>query len=152
MNFHSLFFLLISLLLSISCGSKSDKNIATKTGESVGETLTDFTKGLSKGVDTQMEVKTITSQLFKDTGLQITITKISGMLDGKELAVYAIASQAINATIIAKAMDAKDREIGRANTEVVMVKDDAKYIVFKFPSQMDTQLVKEYSLDIKKTP
>lgn len=142
-------FVLISLILTFACGSKSDKNIETKTSATVRES-TESTKHLSKSGD--IEITFNPTQLTKETGLQISNAKlILGLVDGGEISIDAVASQSLNATIIAKAFDAKNQELGRAIVEVKMVKDFSVNLFFKFPSKIDKQ-INEYSFEVIQTP
>lgn len=50
------YWMLISLLLTLSCGDKIDKNITTSPGNSITKVRNNFKKGNIKGVDTQMEL------------------------------------------------------------------------------------------------
>ncbi len=51
--------------------------------------------------------------------------------------------------LIAKALTNEGQEIGRSVQEVEFTADDAKYVTFAFASEMDSQLVDKYLLDVK---
>jgi hypothetical protein len=51
--------------------------------------------------------------------------------------------------LLSKALDKDDQEIGRANVEVEFAENDAKYINFIFPKELDMQLVKRFKISIK---
>ena len=66
----------------------------------------------------------------------------------KGFTVYFIASQSVSNTLVARAFNADGLEIGRAKKQIMMEKDDAKYVTFEFDSQMDSQMVKEYGIGL----
>lgn len=144
--------LLVILTLTfalVSGCNKSDESLTNKAGAKVGETVTDFAKGIGKGIDKQMAVEVELSQGLADQGVSATIAKAVGMGGKKAVAVYLLASKPFKGTLIAKAMNREGLEIGRSLADVELAAADAKYITFSFNDEMDVQLVTKYLVDIK---
>jgi hypothetical protein len=140
----------IVVLLVCGCG-KRDESMAKTVGNKVGETLTDFASGVGKGIDKQMMVKVRLSEEVTKQGLSKTISKSRGIdLEEKGITVYFTATTAFKGKLVAKAVDKEGQEIGRSVVDVEFSADDAKYVPFVFDDEMDTQLVQEYLVDIKR--
>lgn len=146
MKYITLFGLVATLL--VGCG-KSGDSIADKAGEVVGKHVTDFTKGVGRGIDQKMTVEVSLMPEVQALGLTSTIAKALGLdSDKKGITVYLIASQDVSKTLIARALNADGLEIGRCKTEVVLPKGAAAYVKFEFDGEMDTQLVKKYVIGL----
>jgi len=137
---------LVAALL-VGCGRKDD-SIAKKVGEVIGQQATDFTKGLGKGIDQQMMVQVSLTPQVQVLGLTNTIAKSLGIGSTNGISIYFIASQNVSNTLVARALNAGDVEIGRARKLVVMQRDDATYLTFNFEDQMDTAMVKRYEIGL----
>ncbi len=88
-----------------------------------------------------------------EQGISKTVAKGVGFQDidkGKGISVYFIAQKEFKSTLVARALNKEGQEIGRAAADVDLGADDAAYVTFTFPSEMDTQLVQKYVIDIKK--
>jgi hypothetical protein len=138
-----------ALAVSTAC-SKGDDSLAKKAGSKLGETVTDFASGVGKGVDRQMVVEVDLGPSVVEKGLTKTIAKSSGLEGPKEISVYLVSSAAVKGVLVAKALDEKGGEIGRASESIEFTADDAKYVTFKFQEQMDSQLVKRFVLEFRK--
>jgi hypothetical protein len=145
MKHIALFGLMAALL--IGCGRKDD-SIAKKAGEVIGQQVTDFTKGVGKGIDQKMLVQVSLSPAVQALGLTNTIAKSLGMGGTNGISVYFIASQGVSNTLVARALNADGVEVGRARKLVVMEKDDATYVTFGFDEQMDKGMVKRYEVGL----
>ncbi len=134
----------------IGCAD-SEKNGAGTIGESIGRNVTEFAQGVGTGVDAELQIKVELSEALTASGLTATVAKQQTPLNApdKAISVYFIASKALNATLIAKAYNAENQEIGRATAEVEFGADDAQYISFEFPSEMDRQLEVVYKVDLR---
>ncbi len=127
---------------------KKDESIAMKAGEKIGQQVTDFTKGVGKGIDQKMMVQVSLSPQVQALGLTNTIAKSLGLGGTNGISVYFIASQSISNTLVVKALNWEGVEVGRARKLVVMQKDDATYVTFSFEDQMDMQIVKSYVIGL----
>jgi len=145
MKHATLFCLLTALLMGCD---KKDESIAMKAGEKIGQQVTDFTKGVGKGIDQKMMVQVSLSPQVQALGLTNTIAKSLGLGGTNGISVYFIASQSISNTLVVKALNWEGVEVGRARKLVVMQKDDATYVTFSFEDQMDMQIVKSYVIGL----
>lgn len=142
----------VAMVLLVGCG-ESNESAAKRAGGKVGETLTDFATGVGKGIDRQLTVNVELSKEATKQGLSRTVAK-SGALEPdikkKGISIYFMAKTAFKGTLLAKAMNKEGQEIGRSVAKVEFKADDAKYVLFTFDQEMDTQLVDKYIVDIKK--
>jgi len=143
------FITIISLMaaLLIGCGKKDD-SLANKAGEALGKQVTDFTKGVGKGIDQKMMVAVSLRPEVQALGLTNTIAKSLGIGTTNGISIYFIASQDISNTLAARALNADGVEVGRVKKLVVMKKDDATYVTFNFEEQMDAGIVKRYEIGL----
>ncbi len=137
---------LLLVLLVCGCGRR-EESVAKTAGSKVGETITDFASGVGKGVDKQRMVRVTLSEAVCKQGLSKTISK-SG--NGNGITVYFLAASPFKGKLVAKATNKEGQEIGRSVVDVEFSADDAKYVSFPFPEEMDAQLVQEYAVDIKR--
>jgi hypothetical protein len=137
---------LVAALL-VGCGKKDD-SIAKKAGEAIGQQVTDFTKGVGKGIDQKMMVQVSLSPQVQALGLTNTVAKSLGVGSTNSISVYLIASQTISNTLVARALNADGVEVGRAKALVAMQKDDASYVTFTFGDAMDAGMVKRYDVGL----
>ncbi|MBC7965214.1 MAG: hypothetical protein H7Z17_04735 [Fuerstia sp.] len=135
------------------CGRAADQNAGT-VGEVIGENVTDFAKGVGKGIDNKLQISTELSPALSEQGVTMTVAKQGPLQTGDEnaktISVYCLAARALEATLIARAYNVDDQEIGRAKANVKFADDDAQYVTFSFPPEMDRQLVTKYMFDIGK--
>ncbi|NLE58227.1 MAG: hypothetical protein GX616_07700 [Planctomycetes bacterium] len=153
-------FALVSIVCFAGCKGE-DESVANKAGTKVGEALTDFASGVGKGIDKQLAVNVELAPALAELGVSKTVAK-STVLDApssspagsdserKGITVYLVATHPLKSRLIARAMNKEGQEVGRSDTEVDFAADDAKYVTFGFPNEMDTQLVERYVIDIKK--
>lgn len=139
-------------LFATGCENMEGEKIS-KIGTQIGETVSNFISGLGKGI--KKEIKTdVVVELAQDVlnqGLTKTNAKVEGKAkDVKTLSVYFISGNSFQGELLAKALDENGAEIGRAAVSVQFAKDDAKYIVFSFPKEMELPLVNKYSIELKK--
>lgn len=134
-------------LLLLACGRK-DESLAKRTGSTVGETITDFASGVGRGVDTKMKVSVDLSPELVNRGLSKTVARSFGIGSTDEgFSVYIISKQKFAGTLVARALDTGGEEIGRSKVAVSFGADDARYVTFRFPSEMNSALVKRYVVE-----
>ena len=142
----------VALALTLLLTGCSEDQDAGSLGKSVGENVTEFAQGVGTGVDVGLKVNFELSEALKEAGVTATVAKQETPLNSpnKTITIYIIADKAMDATLVAKAYNADEQEIGRAHTDVVFVADDARYIGFEFPAEMDRQMVKIYRIDLRR--
>lgn len=139
------------LILAAGCGKgkSNDESIAKKTGRKVAENISDFAKGVDKGLTSVGKVKVAVSAEVKKLGLRQTIAQKLAK-DEPGISVYMISSGKTYALLCAKAFNKDGQEIGRSSAKVDFEADDAKYVKFVFPGEMDFSLVAAYDIDVVK--
>lgn len=138
-------------VFATGCESIEGEKVS-KIGTQIGETVSNFISGLGKGIkkETKADVVVEIAQDVLNQGLSKTNAKVEGKANEvKNLSVYFISNNNFQGELLAKALDEDGAEIGRAAVSVQFVKDDAKYIVFGFPKEMELPLVKKYSIELK---
>lgn len=138
------------LLAALACDRKKDETVVKQAGSKVGEALTEFASGVSKGVDTKMVVAVELTPAVTAKGLSRTVAKSLGMDGDKGFSTYIVSKAPFRGTLVARALGGSGEEIGRARQGVSFEKDDAKYVTFKFQPEMDTGLVAKYVIDLGK--
>jgi len=140
----------VVLLAALACDRKKDETVVKQAGSKVGEALTEFASGVSKGVDTKMVVAVELTPAVTAKGLSRTVAKSLGMDGDKGFSTYIVSKAPFRGTLVARALGGSGEEIGRARQGVSFEKDDAKYVTFKFQPEMDTGLVAKYVIDLGK--
>lgn len=146
-----------AVLFLVSCGSRegSDKSVAQQAGDQVGRSVTDFARGVGHGVDKQLEVSVELSEELANLGLSKTVAKVAPYsvppTPGKDkvLSVYLISQKPFAGQLLARGLNAEGQEIGRATADVTLAADDARYVTFAFPEEMDSQRVVKYVLSLR---
>ena len=138
------------LLAALACDRRKDETVVKQAGSKVGEALTEFASGVSKGVDTKMVVAVELTPAVTAKGLSRTVAKSLGMDGDKGFSTYIVSKAPFRGTLVARALGGSGEEIGRARQGVSFEKDDAKYVTFKFQPEMDTGLVAKYVIDLGK--
>ena len=129
----------IALLLAVA-------GCCQTAGRGVGGGVTNFTQGVGQGVDEGVLVTLKVADEAARQGIASNTAKQSG----KKVQAYLTSKNAYNGQLIVRALNKEGLEIGRSVQPVTMAVNDAKYIAFQFPQEMDTQLVTEYRLDVHK--
>ena len=140
---------ILALLAAFLMGcNEKDDSLAMKAGEKLGQQVTDFTKGVGKGIDQKMMVEVALNPQAMALGLTNTIAKSLGIGGTNGISVYLIASQNVSNTLVARALNGEGVEVGRAKTLVVLQKDDATYVTFHFEDLMDMQMVRRFAIGL----
>ena len=140
----------VVLLAALACDRKKDETVVKQAGSKVGEALTEFASGVSKGVDNKMVVAVELTPAVTAKGLSRTIAKSLGMDGDKGFSTYIVSKAPFRGTLVARALGGSGEEIGRARQGVSFERDDAKDVTFKFQPEMDTGLVAKYVIDLGK--
>lgn len=141
---------LMSSIILPGCSDETNPNAGT-IGQTIGQNVTEFAQGVGTGVDTQLQVEVELSPELTKAGFSHTIAKQQTSIADpqKAISVYLISAEAISCTLIAKAYNADNQEIGRASSDVQFSQDDAQYVAFTFPPEMDRQAVKLYRIAMR---
>ncbi|MDR1462989.1 MAG: hypothetical protein LBI68_07635 [Azoarcus sp.] len=140
------FFIGVAALSALAgCG---DDSVSKKTGSSISGAVVDFASGLGQGVDEKMLVVVEADSTLVDKGLTATLGKDRGTVDNQST-VYIVSEKPFKGVLSARALDKDDNEIGRAQTDIDLKEDDAAYVDFQFPGQMDSKLVRKYRISVR---
>jgi hypothetical protein len=71
--------------------------------------------------------------------------------DPRTIDVYVIADETLAGTLVLKAFDKDDREVGRSLAKVTFAKDDARYVGFDFDARVPLAAVKYFTLERSST-
>lgn len=112
-------------------------------GHKVGETVGEFTEGVTKGAQKAFDIVIKPSEDLKKRGISVgkvlygSDTATNG--DDNKLSVYIIFAKDFDADVIVKVSDAKGLEMGRAKTRVKGVPGDAAYFDFIFDKRTNIE-------------
>ena len=148
---RTVLFLMVAVLLC-GCGKKPDESLVKRTGNKIGEAVTDFASGVGGGVDKQLLVEVELSAALTELGFSKTVSKSLGLeSSGKGISVYLLSRDAYEGALMAKALNEAGQEVGRSVVEAEFAADDAQYVKFIFDDEVDMQLVKRFMVDAKET-
>lgn len=107
----------MALAFLFSCNNVKEKakDTINKGGETVGEIATEFTEGVTEGVDRTLDNKIVLSEALKAKGISTGKFYIENDSLGKDnkLVVYIICNKEFNGTLTFKVIDKKGIEFGR---------------------------------------
>lgn len=116
--------ILISLIF-VSCNNVKEKAKQTinKSGETVGEMATEFTEGVTEGVDRTLDSKVVLSDNLKLHGIATGKFYIENDSLGKDnkLVIYLISNKDFNGVLTFKVIDKKGVEFGRQQLTIKQV-------------------------------
>ena len=81
-----------------------------------------------------------------DKGINMTSSKS----EQSKVEVYLITTDSVEGELLAKALNAKGKEIGRSKQILNLGKDDAKLITFNFDASVNLDDVTRFMLDFRK--
>ena len=81
-----------------------------------------------------------------DKGINMTSSKS----EQSKVEVYLITTDSVEGELLAKALNAKGKEIGRSKQMLNLGKDDAKLITFNFDASVNLDNVTRFMLDFRK--
>jgi hypothetical protein len=80
-----------------------------------------------------------------DKGISMTSSKA----EQAKVEVYLITSNSVEGELLAKALNAKGKEIGRSKQMLNLGKDDAKLVSFTFDASVNLEEVSRFMLDFR---
>ena len=78
------------------------------------------------------------------------ITMTSSSVEGQNVVVYLISVDPVEGEMLAKAMNAEGKEIGRAKQMLALGKDESKLVTFTFGAELNLDQVVRYIIDFRK--
>jgi len=143
--------LLVAVIFLAGCGCEKE-SLSKRAGKGLGDGISDFVSGVGESVDENLIVELNGSEEMGELGFEATTSKLILLSENAEkvVTVYLVSKKEFSGALLAKAMNEKGREIGRSRVEVEFGADDAKYVDFTFPKQMDRALVEKYQIGLAK--
>jgi hypothetical protein len=129
------YLLMATIFVLASCGRVKEKTKETikDIGETAGSAVSELGKGVKEGVEDSFEFNIETSDKLKNNGIELGKVIFNEAISNEStVSVYTIFNQAYSDTLIAKAFDKNNKEIGRSKVLFEGVKDEAKYIEIEF--------------------
>ena len=145
------FFAITCILFAISCSNAKEKakEAINKAGETVGQSTTEFAKGVSEGVDKSLGSEIQLSAALTDKGLQTgkcIITSSEGS-DDNILSLYVIFNKEFKQQVSVKIKDAKGLEYGRLQQEISGKTGEAKFIDFVFDKRTNIESKSKFIIE-----
>lgn len=140
----------LSIFTIISSNAYAEESIATKFGSSVREAIGGFKDGFVKTGEERDLLKVELTNNPNLTNLTINNAKESGFLEvglNNGITCYIISQAPFNGTLVAKAYDKNDTELGHSEQIIFLDENKGKEIVFDFPRTLKTNLVEKYVID-----
>ena len=78
------------------------------------------------------------------------ITMTSSTVEGLNAVIYLITVDPVEGEMLAKAMNAEGKEIGRAKQMLALGKDESKLVTFTFGAELNLDQVVRYVIDFRK--
>lgn len=132
------------MVLAISCNKVKEKTKETinKGGETVGEMATEFTEGVTEGVERNLDCKVVVSDGLKAQGISTGKYHIENDSLGKDnqLVIYIITEKAFKGTLTFKVNDKKGIEFGRQQLQLDAKAGAAGYYDVVFDPRTDIEV------------
>lgn len=132
------------MVLAISCNKVKEKTKETlnKGGETVGEMATEFTEGVTEGVERNLDCKVVVSDGLKAQGITTGKYHIENDSIGKDnkLVIYIISEKAYKGTLTFKVNDKKGVEFGRQQLQIDTKAGAAGYYDVVFDPRTDIEV------------
>jgi len=147
--------ILIASLTAVACSETKEKAKETINagGEIVGKTVSEFSKGVSTGVEETFEIKVNAAPELLQQGITLGRIELKSINGGHDNLVntYLIFSKDFKQSIVLKAFDSKNLEMGRSVLKIKAKANDAAFYGFALDtltninadSKLTLELVKE---------
>lgn len=139
-----LFSILVVLSLTCACSKVKEKTKETlnKGGETVGEMATEFTEGVTEGVERNLDCKIVLSERLKQQGIALGKYHIESDTLGhnNKIVVYLITEKAFKGNLTFKVSDKKGVEFGRTQLTLDTKAGAANYYDVVFDPRTDIEV------------
>jgi len=149
MNKFLICFFGICLFISCDNAKEKTKEAINKTGETVGQSASEFAKGVKTGVEKTFEYSVVLSDDLKAKGLETGKLLVSAgeAKSDNILSVYFIFLKDFKGTIIIKVYNEKGEEYGRTSIEAEGKKGQAFYTDFIFDKRTDIESKSKFVIE-----
>ena len=136
---------ILTILLSASCSriKEKTKNVINKSGETVGQSATEFFEGVSEGVEKTLECEIRLSKELLDSGVRTgkySIKNDTNSANRNLLTIYLIFEKDFKQALTVKALDKAGLEIGRTYTQIDRKAGETAYYDFTFDKRTDIEV------------
>ncbi len=151
---RKIFFLLSLGLTFFACSETKEKAKETINagGEMVGKTVGEFSKGVSTGVDETFEIKIDAAKELSEEGLSLGKIELKSINGGTDNLVnaYLIFGKDFKKTLILKAFDSKNLEMGRSVLKIKANANDASFYGFALDTLTNIDADSKLTLELGK--
>ena len=139
----------ICLFISCDNAKEKTKEALNKTGETVGQSASEFAKGVKTGVEKTFEYSVVLSDDLKAKGLETGKLLVSAgeAKSDNILSVYFIFLKDFKGTVSIKVYDEKGEEYGRTSIETEGKKGQAFYTDFIFDKRTDIESKSKFVIE-----
>ena len=133
-NKKYVFLILLPIILSCHWAAEKGKQTVNKAGEVVAKAGSEFTQGVSKGVEKTFKNEVLVSDDLKSLGLmtgKITVLGTDSTIDNI-LSVYFIFDKDFNERVMVRVISEEGDEYGRTTEQINGRQADTRYVDFIF--------------------
>ena len=147
-----LIFTVVFYFFSCSETKEKAKETINAGGEIVGKTVGEFSKGVSTGVDETFEIKIDAAQELAQEGVSLGKIELKSINGGHDNLVntYLIFSKDFKKSLVLKAFDSKNLEMGRSFLEIKAKANDAAFYGFALDTLTNIDADSKLTLELAK--
>ena len=147
-----LIFTVVFYFFSCSETKEKAKETINAGGEIVGKTVGEFSKGVSTGVDETFEIKIDAAQEVAQEGVSLGKIELKSINGGHDNLVntYLIFSKDFKKSLVLKAFDSKNLEMGRSVLEIKAKANDAAFYGFALDTLTNIDADSKLTLELAK--
>jgi hypothetical protein len=142
------------VLLTYACSETKEKAKETinASGEIVGKTVSEFSKGVSTGVDETFEIKIDAAPELAQEGISLGKIELKSINGGHDNLVntYLIFSKDFKKSLVLKAFDSKNLEMGRSVLKIKAKANDASFYGFALDTLTNIDADSKLTLELSK--
>jgi hypothetical protein len=143
-----------AIVLTYACSETKEKAKETINagGEIVGKTVGEFSKGVSTGVDETFEIKIDAAPELAQEGISLGKIELKSINGGHDNLVntYLIFSKDVKKSLVLKAFDSKNLEMGRSVLEIKAKANDAAFFGFALDTLTNIDADSKLTLELMK--
>ena len=146
---YKYFFAIIFVIISCNSAKEKAKDAINKAGETVGQSTTEFAKGVTEGVDKSLGSEIQISPSLLEKGIKTGKIKITSSADANDniLSLYIIFDNDFKQDISVKILDSKGLEYGRVKQNVKGKAGEARFVDFTFDKHTDIESKSKFIID-----
>lgn len=146
--------IIASITFAVACSETKEKAKETinASGEMVGKTVSEFSKGVSTGVDETFEIKVNAAPELAQEGISLGKIELKSINGGHDNLVntYLIFSKDFKKSLVLKAFDSKNLEMGRRVLKIKAKANDAAFYGFALDTLTNINADSKLTLELVK--